>query len=679
VLKILFRRSSEETILQNTPFKRNPQIHLTKELLVLALNSSTEAILIKDCDGIVLIGSQKVAEFLKCSVDDLPGRDSYEFLPKALAQSIRKRDQHVIATGQAESIEETWDLGYEQRTLLAARSPIRDSEGRSVGIITCYTNISYIKQAFLMFEQNEKRFSALAQTCPVGIFECDPCHQLSYVNPEWERITGLTSDEVVGKHWSELVSREQQPLVQHLQGNAELQPGGDRIDCTLEGKNSCTVELSLNRVSDTYNNTVSYIGSIVDLTYRLAAQQELREKASLMRDLTRSVPAIIWQLNMDGQCVFTSDYFSTITGEPVEAALGGSWENWIHEKDFPATAESIRTVVSGEQQTASHEFRMKGKDNEWRWMLSNCQQIHSMDGKPMGVAGHTIDITDRREAEEELQQSNILLERRVKERTQELLSVNDSLVSEIENRQHAEELLEEKRAQLSHFSRVSVMGRLSGELAHELNQPLNAIQNYVASLTQILTKSPVSEPASHVLSKLTGEITRAANIIRRTREFVSTGKHQPERLNMSELAAGTSAMLKGEARRRGMSISIVDEEKNSFVLGDPVRLQQVLVNLVLNALESMVDQPKSKKVAIVEIKSNSNRVWLTVHDSGSGVLASQRSRLFEAFFTTKSNGLGMGLAISRGIVEEHQGTLTYAPREGGGSSLIIELPSATDQ
>ena len=665
--------------MQNTPIKRHPQIRLTKELLVLALNSSTEAILIKDCDGIVLIGSQRVAEFLKCSVDDLPGRDSYEFLPKALAQSIRERDQHVIATGIAESMEETWDLGYEQRTLLVSRSPIRNSEGRSVGIITCHTNISYIKQAFLLFEQNEKRFTALAHTCPVGIFECDPSHQLSYVNPEWERITGLTSDEVVGRHWSELVSNDQQRLVQHLQGNADSQPGGDRIDCTLEGKNKCTVELSLNRVFDTHNNTVSYIGSIVDLTYRLAAQQELREKASLIRDLTRSVPAIIWQLTMDGQCVFASDYFSTITGEPTEAALGESWEKWIHEEDFPAMAASLRTVVSGEQQTASHEFRMKRKDNQWRWMLSNFQQIHSMDGKPIGVAGHTIDISDRRKAEEELQQYNILLEQRVKERTQEIRSVNDSLVSEIENRQHAEELLEEKRAQLSHFSRVSVMGKLSGELAHELNQPLNAIQNYVASLTQILAMSPVSDPASHVLSKLSGEITRAAKIIRRTREFVSTGRHQPERLNMSELAAGTGAMLKGEARRRGMSMQIVDQEKNSVVLGDPVRLQQVLVNLVLNALESMVDQPKSEKVATIEIKSNSNWVLLSVHDSGSGVLESQRSRLFDAFFTTKANGLGMGLAISRGIIEEHQGTLTFEPCEGGGSTFVIKLPSVPDE
>ena len=99
--------------------------------------------------------------------------------------------------------------------------------------------------------------------------------------------------------------------------------------------------------------------------------------------------------------------------------------------------------------------------------------------------------------------------------------------------------------------------------------------------------------------------------------------------------------------------------------------------LTIDALESMVDQPKSQKIATIEIESSPKRVRISVLDSGSGVNESQRSRLFDAFFTTKTNGLGMGLAISRGIIEDHQGTLNYAPQQGGGSSFIIDLPSAT--
>jgi PAS domain S-box-containing protein len=652
----------------------NRQPHLTKELLALALSSSSEAILIKDCDGIILIGSQKVAEFHKCSLDDLPGRDSYELLPRELGEKIRERDRNVISSGIAESVEETWDLGYEQRTLLVSRSPIRDGNG-VVGIITCYTNISNIKQAFLLFEQNQKRFTALAHTCPVGIFECNPNHRLTYVNPEWERITGLSSGQVIGTQWTDFVCDEQQPLVMQLKGNADSQPVGDRIDCRLNTEEPCTVELSLSRVSDTHNNTVSYIGSIVDLTYRLAVQKELRDRANLMRDLTSSVPAIIWQLSQDGKCVFASDYYETVSGLPIDDILGHSWGECIHEDDLQEASVSINSILNGESLAERLEFRMKGRAGDWRWMLSNCQPILSIEGDFLGVAGHTIDITDRRQAEIELQQSNLLLEQRVKERTQELVSVNDSLISEIANRQNAEELLEEKRAQVSHFSRVSVIGRLSGELAHELNQPLNAIQNYVASLSKILASSNASEATAHVISKLSGEVTRAAKIIRRTREFVSTAKHQPETIILSELISDTAAMLRGEARRRGMVIQIVEKEKNISALGDPVGLQQVLVNLVLNALEAMVDQPGSEKIATIEFCLNAQRIIIAVHDSGCGVQADQQDRLFDAFFTTKATGLGMGLAISHQIIEDHGGTLCYQARQPRGSSFIIDLPS----
>ena len=124
-----------------------------------------------------------------------------------------------------------------------------------------------------------------------------------------------------------------------------------------------------------------------------------------------------------------------------------------------------------------------------------------------------------------------------------------------------------------------------------------------------------------------------------------------------------------------MVIQIVDKNKNIAASGDPVGLQQVLVNLVLNALEAMVDQPNSDKIATIEVSLSAGRIRSAVHDSGCGVDADQQGRLFEAFFTTKATGLGMGLAISHQIIEDHGGTLRYQAREKGGSSFIIDLPS----
>jgi C4-dicarboxylate-specific signal transduction histidine kinase len=123
-----------------------------------------------------------------------------------------------------------------------------------------------------------------------------------------------------------------------------------------------------------------------------------------------------------------------------------------------------------------------------------------------------------------------------------------------------------------------------------------------------------------------------------------------------------------------VTIEIVDKAKDSLFLGDPIRLQQVLVNLVLNGLEAMVDHDGSDNRAVIEVAKTSQRISIAVHDSGCGVKESERERLFDAFFTTKAKGLGMGLVISRGIIEDHKGTLTYQPRASGGSTFVIELP-----
>jgi PAS domain S-box-containing protein len=653
--------------------KRKPLIELSVELLANAMRSSSDSLLIKDLAGTIVIASQGVADFYQCDVDDLPGRNVYENLPDSLAALIRDGDQRVIQTGHEISGEESWDFGHEKRAVLVSRSPIHDERGAVIGVHTSYKNISAIKQAFEYFEQNRQRFIALAETCPVGIFECNPFHQLTYVNPEWERITGLDSIDVLGRHWTDFVVPQQKSLVQHWIDRENSHTGADRIDLQIQGKQECTVELSLNRVVNSDEQTVSFIGSIVDLTFRLAAQKELREKASLLRDLTSSVPAIIWQLAVDGQCIFVSEHWVEVTGKSIQDALGNIWENFTHEEDLPNVTQQLNNVLSQRQQTASFEFRLRCRGDEWRWMLATCQQIHTVDGTFMGIAGNSVDITDRRQAEIQLQQNNLLLEERVRERTRELSETNDSLRNEIDTRILAEELLEEKRAQVAHFSRMSIMGRLSGELAHELNQPLNAIRNYVASLAKILESHSIPPAATSVLDLLNSEITRAANIIRRTREFVSTGKHQLEDLKLSNLVADTVAMLKGEARRRGMHIRVSDDEGDSSILGDSVRLQQVLVNLVLNALDSMMDQDHSDKTVHIELKNSIDRHTISVHDSGCGVSGEEQAKLFDAFFTTKSSGLGMGLAISRDIVEDHGGTLTYQPRERG-STFVMDLP-----
>jgi C4-dicarboxylate-specific signal transduction histidine kinase len=335
---------------------------------------------------------------------------------------------------------------------------------------------------------------------------------------------------------------------------------------------------------------------------------------------------------------------------------------------------NLGELLSCKKQKCSFECRLLGSARDWRWTLVEAQQIHSMEGELRGVVGNTIDITERKKAQQSLLELNSSLEQRVLERTQAFLQSNEALKVEIEHRRHTEEMLEEKRAELDHVERLSLAGQLSGELAHELNQPLNAIQNYVGSLSLLASNLPQNDSAVKILGQLNKEISRAAKIIKRTRDFVSTGKHQPEQIDICEIILDTAAMLKGEARRRGMQIQVKMESQTSPFLGDKVGLQQVLVNLILNAIDSMVGHPASDKIILVEMITQPDRIIIAVRDTGSGVPESEVKKLFEAFFTTKTTGLGMGLAISQRIIESHRGTLRYEPRQDRGSSFVIELP-----
>jgi PAS domain S-box-containing protein len=413
---------------------------------------------------------------------------------------------------------------------------------------------------------------------------------------------------------------------------------------------------------------------MVDLTSRLEAQKQMEEQVNLMRELTSAVPAIIWQLSLDGRCIFISDHWRSVTGSSPQDAIRDGWIESVHPDDRSAVKMNLGELLSCKKQKCSFECRLLGSARDWRWTLVEAQQIHSMEGELRGVVGNTIDITERKKAQQSLLELNSSLEQRVLERTQAFLQSNEALKVEIEHRRHTEEMLEEKRAELDHVERLSLAGQLSGELAHELNQPLNAIQNYVGSLSLLASNLPQNDSAVKILGQLNKEISRAAKIIKRTRDFVSTGKHQPEQIDICEIILDTAAMLKGEARRRGMQIQVKMESQTSPFLGDKVGLQQVLVNLILNAIDSMVGHPASDKIILVEMITQPDRIIIAVRDTGSGVPESEVKKLFEAFFTTKTTGLGMGLAISQRIIESHRGTLRYEPRENRGSSFVIELP-----
>lgn len=296
-------------------------------------------------------------------------------------------------------------------------------------------------------------------------------------------------------------------------------------------------------------------------------------------------------------------------------------------------------------------------------------------GNVIGLAGISADITSLKEAEEKLRRANETLETRVTERTMELTTANLQLVKEMTERSRVELRLREQQAELAHVARVAALGEMAAGLAHELNQPLHAISNYARGVMRRID-SARSTPADlrEALAEIVAESDRAAAIIRRVSSFVSKRPYARHPLLIDDLIRNVSTLMTAEANRRHSRLELTLGASSSWVLGDAVQLEQVLVNLVRNGLEAMETTPEPARLLQIESSLVGDKVMVEVRDQGCGVPDGLETKLYDAFFTTKSHGLGMGLAISRSIVEAHEGELSSSPRLPRGTTFRFLIP-----
>jgi PAS domain S-box-containing protein len=258
-----------------------------------------------------------------------------------------------------------------------------------------------------------------------------------------------------------------------------------------------------------------------------------------------------------------------------------------------------------------------------------------------------------------------------------------SSIVDISERKSAAEQLHRHQTEMAHVARLSTMGEMAAGLAHELNQPLSAITNYANGCTNLLNgSSHAPTRVNDMLLQITSEGHRAAEIIRRLRRFVSKLEPRYMKIDVNDLLRDACALVAHDARNRGVAIHFSLAEPSPQVLGDLVQLQQVVVNLVLNGFEAMDQNGRGERRMEIETRfpdAGSEAVEISFMDRGVGLPDGTADRIFEAFYTTKPRGLGMGLSISRSIVEAHGGRLSAETRSGGGAVLRVCLPVALEE
>jgi PAS domain S-box-containing protein len=359
----------------------------------------------------------------------------------------------------------------------------------------------------------------------------------------------------------------------------------------------------------------------------------LADEEQRFREAIETMPAMAFIARSDGYCTFVNRGWIEFTGLSVDRTVGSGWQIALHPDDLNHVVNKWRaSLASGE--ALEHEIRIRRVgDGVYRWFLMRAVPLRDKRGKILKWCAAATDIDDR---------------------------------------QRAQQL----QANLAHISRVNTMGELVASISHELAQPIMAsIVNAKASLRWLHHDPPDVVKAREGTAKIIEAGTFASEIIDRLRSLYKGNPPRQELAGMNEVVNEMAGMLRGEARSHGVSIRTDLNDNLPLTMADRVQIQQVLMNLMLNGIEAM-----SKTGGVLTIRSDlatNGQIQISIDDTGPGLPPDKADQLFEAFFTTKPQGSGMGLSISKSIVEMHGGRIWATVNEGCGATFQFTLPSAT--
>ncbi len=505
----------------------------------------------------------------------------------------------------------------------------------------------------------ERRFQLVVEAAPNAMVMIDPAGKIVLVNTQAERVFGYSRAELVGQLVEMLVPerfRSHHPEFRR-KFSADPQPrpmgaGRDLYGLRKDGS-EFPVEIGLNPIET--DGVTMVLSAVVDITERKAAELALRESEHQVSSLFDGVVDFaIYMLDPNGIVTKWNRGAQRIKGYRSEEIVGQHFSCFYTEEDRATKLpERALEIATREGRYVAEAWRVR-KDGSRFLADVVIDALKDDSGRLIGFAKITRDITERVRAARELEEARIGL---------------------VQSR--AEEALRHAQVELAHFARVTTLGELTASIAHEVNQPLAAMLcNGRACLNWLAGQPPNIEEARQSLEGIINAGTRAAEVIQRVRALASKADVQAVPLDMNRVIAESIALVQVELVSHGVSLRMELAPALPLVLADRVQLQQVIINLVMNGMEAM--QPVTGRPRELVVRSHhdeARQVLVTVDDCGVGISAENADRLFNAFFTTKPGGLGMGLSICRSIIEAHGGRISVFKKTGPGTTFQFSLPS----
>jgi PAS domain S-box-containing protein len=392
-------------------------------------------------------------------------------------------------------------------------------------------------------------------------------------------------------------------------------------------------------VFDKAGTLIEYVGTTIDNTERIRAEEKLRRSEAHLAEAQRIGQVGSWMWNVaTGECSWSREHFRIFgldadTFKPTKE----NTQRFIHREDLSFVEATLKKAVR-EKSEFELEYRIIRPNGSIRYHQGIGRPLERGNGE-LEFIGMVVDVTERKQAEKALQ---------------------------------------EIQTELAHVSRMTAMGEMAASIAHEINQPLGAIVNNGNFSLQLVGKPGVEKKQREALRDIVSDASRASNIISRVRALTKRCSPEPSELNVRELIGEVLTLAKHSLDEHGIIVKTKLPKEALTVHADRVQLQQVLLNLVVNAIEAMTGVPREKRIlAIGAGRDKLDRkpaILVAIVDKGVGFAPKTAARMFDAFYTTKPDGMGMGLRISRSIIQGYGGQLSARRNKSGGATFSFVLP-----
>jgi PAS domain S-box-containing protein len=574
----------------------------------------------------------------------------YEIFFQSMHADDRDRVKEAVETARREKTEFEIDHriihpGGEIRDIHVVGHPVLSPSGDLMEFVGTVIDITERKRAEESLRRSEGYLAEAQRLSHTGSWASKPdAGEILYFSEECYRVLGLDplGGQLTYEQFYHGVHPDDQPRLREAversgRENANFEtdyrfvrPGGEIRDIHVIG----------HPIPGPPGDPIEFVGTIMDVTESRRADVALRRSEAYLAEAQRLTHTGSWAYNIGSkELIHSSEEHSRLFGFDRERGVPSFEEliQRIHPEERAPSMQRFESQVRAQTDFDGH-FRIVHPDGTTKYVYSTGHPVFNASGDVVEFVGTVMDVTDRKRAEEE------------------------------------RERLRQAQADLAHVSRVNTMGELTASLAHEVNQPIAAaVTNANACVRWLAGDTPNLEKARAAAARIVNDGTHAAEIISRIRLLFKKSTAERELVNVNEVIREMIALLRGEATRYNVSVCTDLASDVPGVMGDRVQLQQVVMNLIMNSIDAMNDVDGAREIIIKSQRAEGDQLQVSISDTGVG-LPPQADQIFNAFFTTKTHGTGMGLRICRCIIESHDGRLWAVDKSPRGASFYFTLP-----